>query len=64
MELCSGGAVDSLYRNCSRQLSEDEIGVLIMESLKVCAGIEYQVFSPKILGFEFYAQETHHSPRY
>lgn len=35
MEFCGGGAIDSVYRKLKRPLSEDEIGVLINEGLKV-----------------------------
>ena len=38
MEYCGAGAVDSLYKNLSRPLNEEEIGVLLLESLK---GLEY-----------------------
>lgn len=34
MEFCSGGAVDSLYKNLPRLLTEEEISYLIFESMK------------------------------
>ena len=35
MEFCGAGAVDSVYRQLPRALSEDEIGVFLLEAFKV-----------------------------
>jgi len=38
MEFCGGGALDSIYRNLRKPLSEDQVGLILLESLK---GLEY-----------------------
>ncbi|KAI3650815.1 hypothetical protein MP228_004296 [Amoeboaphelidium protococcarum] len=42
MEFCSGGAVDSLYKNLPRLLTEEEISYLIFESMKGLAYLHDQ----------------------